>query len=105
MSTSHSVIPHCSKQMINILQTSFRGANMKKSKRKAVKPVLTHAESVRSPVAEEVHIVVDAELVDKDDGDGESRIGDAEVIADDQEEDKEESDAGGDLDVLTRERI
>ena len=56
-------------------------------------------------MAEEVHIVVDVELVDKDDGDGESRIGDAEVIADDQEEDKEESDAGGDLDVLTRERI
>ena len=57
---------------------------MKKSKRKAVEPVLTHAESVCSPVAEEVHIVVDVELVDKDDGDGESPIGDAEVIADDQ---------------------
>ena len=80
--------------------------NAKKSKGKALEPVLSHAERVLPPVAE-VRVVVDeptAELVDKDDG--ESRIGDvAEVIEDGQEEDEEESDAGGDLDVLTRERI
>ena len=49
-----------------------------------------------------VLIVVDVELIDKGDGDSESCIGDAEAIADDQEEDKKESDAGRDLDVIDK---
>ena len=71
--------------------------NTKKSKGKALEPVLSRAECVLPPVAE-VRVVVDeptAELVDKDDG--ESLTGDVvEVIEDGQEEDEEEGDASGD---------
>ena len=49
-----------------------------------------------------VLIVIGVELVDKGDGDGESGIGDAEAIADDQQDDKKESDAGRDLDVIDK---
>ena len=71
--------------------------NTKKSKGKALEPVLSRAECVLPPVAE-VRVVVDeptVELVDKDDG--ESLTGDVvEVIEDGQEEDEEEGDASGD---------
>ena len=75
--------------------------NTKKSKGKALEPILSRAERVLPPVAEVRVVVVDeptADLADKDDG--ESRIGDVGEVTEDGQE--EESDAGGDLDVIDK---